>query len=192
MSARRTRTSIRILLFTALIAASVLPSAALAVEHEHAIGLDLGPAVLVVANKGSPDIGGTAGLHYTYGLTDAFNLVADAQGSLVALKEGGDSSVPRTRPTTVFGANVGLAYVLDVLRWVPWGAAEIGGYAMNGGTIDGVHWLPGAVIAVGLDYRLNRSWALGAVARQTVFFTETSTYPSFTQVLGRFEYVWGW
>jgi hypothetical protein len=174
------------------VALATLPSAASAVEREHAIGIDLGPAVLAVADKGSPDVGGTVGLHYTYGLTDAFNLVADAQGSLVALHEGGDSSTPTTRPTTVFGANAGLAYVLDVLRWVPWGAAEIGGYAMNGGTIQGIHWLPGAVIALGLDYRLNRSWAVGAALRQTMFFTEMSTYPSFTQVIGRFEYVWGW
>jgi hypothetical protein len=175
-----------------VLALAALPATARAVEREHAIGIDLGPAVLAVADKGSADVGGTAGLHYSYGLSDAFNLVADANASLVALNEGGDSSTPRTRPTMLFGANAGLAYVLDVLRWVPWGALEIGGYAMNGGTIDGVHWLPGAVIALGLDYRLTRSWAVGAVLRQTMFFTEMSTYPSFTQVLGRFEYVWGW
>jgi hypothetical protein len=163
-----------------------------AVEREHAIGVDLGPAVLVVKDKGSADVGGTLGAHYTYGLSDAFNLVADVASSLVALNEGGDSSTPRTRPTTLWGANAGLAYVLDVLRWVPWGAAEIGGYAMRGGTIDGWHVLPGAVLAIGLDYRINRSWAVGAEGRQTMFFTEMSTYPSFTQVFARFEYVWGW
>jgi hypothetical protein len=164
-----------------------------AVEREHSLGLDLGPAVLVVADKGSPDVGGTVGLHYTYGLTDAFNLVADAGASLVALNENVvDGSTPRTRPTMFFDANAGLAYVLDVLRWVPYGAVEFGGYAMRGGTIDAVHWLPGVVLAVGLDYRINRSWAVGVNARQTMFVTEMSTYPSLTQVLGRFEYVWGW
>jgi hypothetical protein len=175
------------------VAAVLWASTGRAVEHEHALGVDLGPAVLVVADKGSPDIGGTAGLHYTYGVTDAFNVVADVNASLVALNENiVDSSTPRTRPSLLFSGNAGLAYVLDVLRWVPYGSAEIGGYAMKGGTIDAVHWLPGVVLAVGLDYRINRSWSVGAALRQTMFVTEMSTYPSYTQVLGRFEYVWGW
>jgi hypothetical protein len=175
------------------VAVVVLPGAAQAVEREHALGVDVGGAIFMVADKSSPDIGGSIGLHYTYGLSDAFNLVADAGWSLVALNETlTDPTTPHTRPTNITNADVGLAYVLDVLQWVPWGAAEIGGYALDGGTIGGVQVLPGAAIAVGLDYRLNRSWAIGVSAREHLLFTELSTYPSFMQAFVRMEYVWGW
>jgi hypothetical protein len=164
-----------------------------AVERENAIGIDAGGAILVVAQKHSQDVGASAGLHYTYGLSDAFNLVADAGWSLVALNEGlTDPTTPRNRPTNVTHADVGLAYVLDVLRWVPWGALEIGGYALDGGTLDSVKVLPGAAVAVGLDYRLNRSWSVGGSGREHLLFTDMSTYPSFLQLLARVEYVWGW
>ncbi len=173
-------------------ALALLPATARAVEREHALGVDLGPTVFVVADKGSPDIGGSVGLHYSYGLSDAFNLLLDGGWSLVALNEGGDSSTPTTRPTMLWGGAAGLAYVLDVLRWVPWGGAEIGFVGMSGGTIQGNRVLPDAILSVGLDYRLTRSWTLGASLRQHMLFTDMSDYPSWTQVFARFEYVWGW
>jgi hypothetical protein len=182
------------------VAVVALEAPAGAVERENAIGVDLGGAMFVVADKSNPDIGGSVGLHYTYGLSDAFNLVADAGWSLVALNETlTDPTTPHTRPTNVTNVNAGVAYVLDVLQWVPWGALELGGYALQGGTIGGVQVLPGAALAVGLDYRLNRSWAIGVELREHILFTEqlgisvgNSTYPSFTQALLRGEYVWGW
>ena len=102
-------------------------------EREHAIGVNAGGAILMVADKSSPDIGGSIGVHYTYGLSDAFNLVANAGWSLIALSEKlTDPSTPHTRPTNVTNVNAGVAYVLDVLEWVPWGAVEAGGYALQG------------------------------------------------------------
>jgi hypothetical protein len=164
-----------------------------AVERENAIGVDAGGAILVVADKSAQDVGASIGLHYTYGLSDAFNLVADAGWSLVALNEGlTDPTTPHTRPTNVTNADAGLAYVLDVLRWVPWGAAEVGGYVLDGGTLDAAKVLPGVALAVGLDYRLNRSWSIGAEGREHLLFTDMSTYPSFLQLFARAEYVWGW
>ena len=175
------------------VASLVLAAPARAVEREHALGVNAGGAILMVADKSSPDIGGSVGVHYTYGLSDAFNLVADAGWSLVALNEKlTDPTTPHTRPTNLTNADVGVAYVLDVLQWVPWGALEAGGYALQGGTIDGVKLLPGVAIAVGLDYRLNRSWAIGVTAREHLLIPDTSTYPSFLQGLVRFQYVWGW
>jgi hypothetical protein len=169
------------------------PATAAAVERENAVGADLGGAALVVAGKSSPDFGASVGLHYTYGLSDAFNLVADAGWSFVGLNASlTDPAPPRTRPTSVTHADVGLAYVLDVLQWVPWGALEIGAYALDGGTLGGVKGLPGAAIAVGLDYRLDRSWSVGVAGREHLLFTDMSTYPSFMELLARVEYVWGW
>jgi hypothetical protein len=168
-------------------------SPARAVERESAIGADAGPTMLSVSSKSSPDFGGSWGLHYSYGLSDAFNLVADAGWSLVALNEViADATTPHNRPTNLANVDAGLAYVLDVLRWVPYGAAEVGGYTLQGGTIQGVQVLPGVALAVGLDYRFNRSWSAGVMLREHFLFTEMSTYPAFSQALARFEYVWGW
>jgi hypothetical protein len=170
-----------------LLAGAALARPAGAVERENGLGADVGPAVLVIADKGSPDVGATVGLHYTYGLSDAFNFVASAGWSLVAL----DETTGPNHPTSMTNVNAGVAYVLDVLQWVPWISLELGGYTMQGGTVAGVRLDAGAAVGLGLDYRLNRSWTVGVVVHQH-FLLDMSTYPSFTQAVARFEYVWGW
>jgi hypothetical protein len=169
-----------------------LAPSAWAVEREHHLGIEAGGAMLVIADKSTPDVGAGLGAHWTYGLSDAFNLVVDGSWSLVAIGEKAlDAHTPATRPASVASLDAGVAYVFDVLRWVPWASLELGGYALDGGTISGVKFLPGAAIALGLDYRLTRSWAVGASVRQHAFL-DLSTYPSFTQTFARFEYTWGW
>ena len=79
-----------------------------------------------------------------------------------------------------------------MLTWVPYAGILVGGYGLSGGTIPGMKLLPGVEIALGLDYRArHRPLAVGVAVRQH-FLSETDTYPSFTQLLARFEYVWGW
>lgn len=169
-----------------------LPSAARAVEREHHLGIDAGAAILVVADKNSPDAGPALGAHWTYGLSDTFNLMVDGTWSLVSLGEKAQSNMtPSTRPSNLAGLDAGIAYVLDVLRWVPWAGFFVGGYAFTGGTISGVKVLPSAAIALGLDYRVSRSWSMGIAVRQHAF-SDLSTYPSFTQTFARFEYTFGW
>ena len=82
--------------------------------------------------------------------------------------------------------------MLDVLRWVPWGAAEAGGYGLSGAPIGGTQVLPGFALAVGCDYRFDRSWAAGIVLRQHMLFTDANNIPSFTQALLRVGYTFGW
>jgi hypothetical protein len=166
-------------------AAFALPVSARAVEREHQIGLELGVPMLVVQTRSTSTLTGAGlGLHYTYGISDAINLVADGGSSLMPF---GASAL-----STVSNVDVGLAYVLDVLRWVPWGAVELGGYALTGNSVGGTQVLPGAAIALGLDYRFDRSWAAGIVLRQHLLFTDSSAFPSFTQGLLRVGYTWGW
>jgi hypothetical protein len=174
--------------FVALGSMVALP--ARAIEREHHLGLDAGGSLLVVNDKSTPDLGGGFGAHWTYGLNDAFNLMAEGAWSLVALHESTEGA-PRTRPSWVANADVGLGYVFDVLRWVPYGGVLVGGYALSGGSIDRVKMLAGASLALGLDYRFSRSVAAGVAFRQHML-TEPSTYPSFTQVFARVEYTWGW
>jgi hypothetical protein len=172
-------------------AGMALASRAGAVEREHHLGLDLGGSMLVLNDK--TDLGGGAGAHWAYGLTDAFNVMAEGAWSLVSIGEKVQStSTPRTRPGSVANGDVGLAYVLDVGQWVPYAGALAGASALTGGTVSKTKILPDLVTALGLDYRFGRSWAAGLAFRQHFFVTEISTYPSFTQVCARFEYTWGW
>ncbi|HEX4449026.1 MAG TPA: outer membrane beta-barrel protein [Polyangiaceae bacterium] len=163
-----------------------------AVEHEHHIGVDLGGGLLVIGDKSTNDLGGSFMAHYTYGLTDAFDLMVEAQYSLVALGQTADGPhTPHDYPSWIANANVGIGYVFDVLTWVPYAGLLVGGYDLSGGTIAGMKFLPGAELALGLDYRVTPSLAIGLAGRQHLL-SETKTYPSFTQLFARVEYIWGW
>jgi|CZKU01.1.fsa_nt_gi hypothetical protein len=173
-------------------AVATAASSAGAVERENHLGLDAGGGLLVIGNKSTNDIGASLGAHYTYGLNDTFNLMVEASYSLVALDQTADSKkTPPTYPAWLANADVGIGYVFDVLQWVPYAGVLIGGYGLSGGTIPGVKILPGAEIALGLDYRLSSSMAVGVALRQH-FVSDTTTYPSFSQALARVEYNWGW
>jgi hypothetical protein len=148
--------------------------------------------MLVIADKSSADVGGAAGAHYTYGLSDAFNLMAEGAWSLLALNESGKASTPRTRPSWAANVDVGIGYVLDVLQWVPYGGLLLGGYALSGGTLDATKYLPGAEVALGLDFKFDRSLSAGVAVRQHLLLTDLNTYPSFTQAFARIQYSWGW
>jgi hypothetical protein len=162
-----------------------------AVEREHHVGVDLGATLLSVNDKGSVDLGPSAGAHWTYGLTDAFNLMVEGSWSLVSTNEPRGKDIPHTRPTWESHGSVGVAYVFDVLRWVPYVGLLIGGYVLGGGTLDGTKVLPGFSFAAGVDYRLNRSFTLGISARQHMM-NEASNYPEFTQLFATAGYTWGW
>jgi len=166
-----------------------------AVEREHHVGIDAGGAILVIGDKSTADVGAGFGAHYAYGLSDAFMIMAEGAWSLVAVGETAqDAKTPHTRPASVTNADVGIAYVFDVMRWVPYAGVLIGGYALYGGTIDGVKILPGAALALGLDYRFNRNLSAGVAFRQHMIANDMTltTYPSFTQAFARVEYTWGW
>jgi hypothetical protein len=175
-----------------VVGAVVIPRAASATEREHHLGADLGLSILPVQDKSTVDIGAGIGAHYSYGLSDQFNFMAEMNGSIVALGESGDSTTPHTRPSTVTTAGVGLGYVLDITQYVPYFGVLIGAGMMTGGTLDSVLFLPDAQIAVGLDYRINHDWSIGLAGRQHMFVTKLSDYPSYTNVFARFEYTWGW
>jgi hypothetical protein len=163
-----------------------------AVERENQVGFDAGGSLLVIGNKSTPDLGATLGGHYTYGLSDAFNLLAEGTFSLLALdQKADDPKNSHTYPSWLANADVGVAYVFDVLQWVPYVGVLVGGYALSGGTISGTKVLPGAAATLGLDYRFSPSLSVGAMLEEHLL-SETSTYPSFTQALTRIEYTWGW
>jgi hypothetical protein len=165
---------------------------ALAIERQHHFGLNPTLAMLKVGDKSTVSVGAGLGLHYTYGINDQFNFMAEMNGSIVALNQEQDTSTtPRTRPAQVGHATAGIGYVIDVLRLVPYIGVLVGGYSLTGGTLDNPLLLPGVELALGLDYQLSRHWAIGLAGRQHLLLTKISTYPSYTTLMLRFEYMWG-
>lgn len=144
----------------------------------------LGAAAGVSSGQGlglSPALGAYA----AYGVSDVFDarLEVTARGYHV-----GDSANPNA-----LSAMVGVAYKLDVLRWVPWAGAYVGymGF-LEAPRLD----LPfrqhdvALGVGLGLDYGISRDLGLGVTVRldQALSRTETSSFDA----LLRAEYRWGW
>ena len=163
-----------------------------AIERQHHLGLDPSLSMLKVDDKSSISTGAGLGAHYTYGISDQFNFMADLNASIVAASEKlEDPTTPHTRPTQVAHALAGVGYVIDVLQWVPYFGVLAGGYRLAGGTLDNALFIFGGAAQLGLDYQLSRHWALGVAGQQHFLLTKMSTYPSYTTVMLRFEYMWG-
>lgn len=187
---RRMKAALAVTTLAAIVA--MAPDAS-AIERQHHVGLDPTLALLKIDDKSTLSTGVGLGVHYTYGLTDQFNLMVDGNVAFVAGNQQPDEpSTPHTRPSQVDYLTAGVGYVLDIVQWVPYFGLAVGGYRLAGGTLDNAEVLPGAAVALGLDYQLSRSWAVGVGFRQHLLFTKLSTYPSYTTAFLRFEYVWGW
>ena len=162
------------------------PGQARAYERQWHAGASLGYALTNAYDTTAHGIGG--GLHLTYGLTDAFNAMLEAN---VSLHPGYD--------LVVAGAALGPGYVIDILQWVPYFGVLVGGYEVWSrdpacGTPDqppchAAHL--GIGVPVGLDYQITRSLAVGAQLRYTVMLFGASSPVSYANAFARVEYVWG-
>ena len=161
------------------------PSVAGAYERQQHLGFDASGAYMTTSGTGK--LGIDLGLHYTYGLTDAFNFVAD-----VGWAGFTSSDATGPQPSTIAYGGVGVLYVFDVLRWVPYAGGIIGPAYFAGGAVPSNFVTPDLQLAAGLDYSFNREWSAGVAYRQHLFFAKTSDYPEYTSLGLRVEYVWGW
>jgi hypothetical protein len=142
-------------LLAAALAAAALARPAAADEGESALSVDLAFDSFTIDDHDGQ--GGGLGLELERGLSDAFWLRAAAGG---AVYRGGNAE-----GTTYTGrATVGLTYVIDVLKYVPYLQAGIGGAAVGGGALDtDLH--PVAELGVGLDILARRGLSYGMFAR---------------------------
>jgi hypothetical protein len=164
-----------------------------AIERQHHLGLAPALGVLSIDGKSTASVGAGGGLHYAYGLTDQWNLTIEGSSVLVAADQQLDFDYsPRNRPARVDHGSVGAAYVIDILRWVPYIGVAGGLYHLVGGTMPDSLFLPGVAVGLGLDYQLNRQFAVGLAGRQHLLVSKLDTYPSYTTVFLRFEYMWGY
>lgn len=163
-----------------------------AVERQHHLGLDGGLSMLKIDDKDSLSVGGGIGAHYAYGLTDQFNLMVEGATNIVALGENVGPGVSTKHPSGVDSFGVGLGYVLDITRVVPYGGLLLTGFDLRGGSLTSPLFVGGGTVALGVDYQFTRSFTAGVALRQHFLLTQMSSYPSYTNAFLRVEYVWGW
>jgi len=165
-----------------------------AIERQHHLGLGPSLGILSIDGKSTASIGGGGSIHYAYGLSDQWNLTIEGGSVVVAANQKQDFEYsPKNRPSTVDHAGIGIAYVIDILRWVPYVGLQGGMYRLAGGdALAETLFLPGVSIGVGLDYQLNRQFAVGVAGRQHFMVSKLDTYPSYTTAVLRFEYMWGY
>lgn len=174
----------------------VVPSLALATERQHHLGLSPTVSVMRIDSFGT-SVGAGLAASYTYGLTDQFNLMAEVSHSFMGLgrtlvrSESSFDPPFNNRPSFLTSASVGAAYVLDVLRWVPYGGVMISGNMLGGGSIPSAFITPGADLVVGLDYQATRHFVVGAGYKQHFLFAKLPDYPFFGSGFVKLEYQWG-
>jgi len=162
------------------LALSVMSGSASAFEREW----HLGAAAGVSDGKGlglSPALGAYA----AYGLSDTFDarLELTARGYHIGAAENPNA----------LSAMLGVAYKLDVLRWVPWAGAYVGYLGhLEAPRADLPFKQHDAALGLGLglDYGFSRQLGLGVTLRfdQALSSQETSSFDA----LLRAEYRWGW
>ena len=156
------------------LAAFALGSPASAFERQWHVGIDGGYANLF--EDGASGYGG--GAHLSYGLSDAFN----------ALLEVDVTRHPSER-VTVWSGTVGAAYTLDIARVVPYLGVLGGAYKLAG---DLSKFAPGVKGIAGLDYQLDRHWAVGLeLSMQGIFASAPVGTLAYATTFLRAEYIWG-
>jgi len=176
-----------------VIALLALPRETHAIERQHHVGLGGSLSMLTIDDKTTNSLGGGLWLHYAYGLTDTFNLMAEVSSSAVARDQQQDTdTTPRTRPAGVDHGAFGVGYVIDILQWVPYICVLGGAYRLYDGTLPQAIILPGVQAGVGLDYQLTRHLAVGAGIREHLMISKLKTYPSYMTAFLRVEYMWGY
>ena len=158
------------------------PRSAQAFEREWHLGVGGG-----VANGTGLSMSPALSAYAAYGLSDAF----DARLEVTA--RGYHYHAGNAQNPNALSAMAGVAYKLDVLRWVPWA----GVYAGYLGFLDAPRaGLPfrrhdaALGLGLGLDYGISRKWGVGVTLRfdNALFGSDNRTFDA----LLRAEYRWGW
>jgi len=164
-----------------------------AIENQQHLGLAPALGILSIDKKSTASVGAGGALHYAFGLTDQWNLTVGVSSVEVAANQKQDFPYsPHTRPGWVHQGGVGVAYVIDILRYVPWIGIEGGACILGGGTLEHSLVLPDVSGAVGLDYQINRTLAVGVTGREHFMVSKLDTYPSYLTAMVRFEVMWGY
>lgn len=109
-------------------------------------------------------------------LTDFWRLTAGVEGSYHFADDTREVSAH-----TVTAAFIGARYALDIFQYVPYLGLALTAYPTRPpaeATDQG--FAPGAKLTVGVDWRLNRDWSLGALADLHMILTEPDKFPVYS------------
>jgi len=168
------------------VAVWLAPSQARAFEREWHVGGGVG----VTAYPNYYSAGPSLGLNAGYGISDVFDLKLELLGSSHSYSAGPESPSERG---SAYSAAGGLSYKLDILQWIPYGAALVGFQHIAGPVPASAPFRrDDAVLAliVGLDYAATRNFGLGLSLRTNFLLSTFDEGEAFTTML-RAEYHWG-
>jgi hypothetical protein len=157
-----------------------------AFERQWHVGIDGGYAVIL--DEGRSGFGG--GAHAAYGLSDSFNAMVELAVTRhpdAGITVGSGMGAKSFSLETIASGAAGIAYTIDIARAVPYIGALAAGYRL--GTLSPLS--PGGQLALGLDYQLERNWAVGAQVRIHTIFTADAGTISYATTFLRLEYLWG-
>ncbi|MEZ4294160.1 MAG: hypothetical protein R3B70_04220 [Polyangiaceae bacterium] len=188
-SPRRARGALSLAGGAAALLAALLAPAPEAHAFERQWHLGAGAGYTAYIDPSGVALHGAGGaLHLTYGISDTLNVLAIADFSAHA--PGTTSEGAPVSGLMLAGASGGLAYVFDILQWVPWVGATLGGYY----AFDNPS--PGGRLALsvpfGLDYQISRSFAVGASGQYSLFFLDPGGVGQRFGGFIRAEYIWGY
>ena len=158
-----------------------------AFERQWHVGFDAGYAV--VFENGVSGYGG--GGHAAYGLSDSFNIMVELAGTRhpgAGVTVGSGETQRVLSMETVLSGAAGMAYTIDVARVVPYVGLLAGAYRL-GDVSQSLS--PGGQLALGLDYQLERNWAVGAQLRMHTILTQEAGAVAYATTFLRLEYLWG-
>jgi hypothetical protein len=159
------------LLFVGSIGIVVNATPARAFERQFHLGGGLGAA----QPSGGYELGPALGIHSAYGLTDAFDLRLELQGS---------QSDFDTVTVSFYAARLGLAYKIDVMQWIPYAGVSAGGFVVAWEGASLVRPSGGAYF--GLDYGMSPHFGLGVFVNGDFIVVNPAVIV--TSVLLRAEY----
>jgi hypothetical protein len=149
-------------------------------DGDRALSLGLGYATFDVPGPAShnqtppdlsPDAGGALSVSYEHALSTDLSLRGEAAGGLF---DGGN--VKKEGALSYAGlVDVGIAFRFDVLKYVPYAFAGVGGVVAGGGPID-VGAQPVLVIGGGLDWLQSRDRSYGVEGRLASFAGDVTVF----------------
>lgn len=164
----------------ALLGCWVSAGSAAAFEREWHVGAAAG-----VSDGTGLSLSPALGAYAAYGLSDVFDVRLEATARGYQLGSGDNPSA--------LNVAAGLAYKLDVLRWIPWAAVYVGYTAFleqPGPALTFQQHDAALGLGLGLDYAFSRQLGLGVTLRFDDALSSTDD-ESFDGLL-RAEYRWGW
>lgn len=177
----------------ALLVVVALARPGLADEKEFVLSLQPGFSMIHIGDQTA--WGGGGGLDLSYGVTDAFavRVTGAFSAQQIDALTMNNTVVNPAGTVLAYHAGVGVTYIVDILRVVPFIDFSLGLLGTRRPTATGDQWSNefGIEIGIGVDYLITRRIAIGAVVRYHAFLTALATIPVYLYAGPRIAFHFG-